>query len=134
MSEGLGSSAPEGFLLLGTRAFYRPQGLVTFAVAVDLVESAIDFAREHAIPELVINTTGLTGYPTPNTLERYDMALRWVKAARGGIRTVMVARPEIVDPDKIGVLIAANRGLVANVFTNEADAEHWLDTLGRAAR
>jgi hypothetical protein len=134
MSEGIGSSEPEGFLLVGTRAFYRPQGIVTFAVAVDMVESAIDFARDSAIPELVINTTGLTGFATPNTLERYDMALRWVKAARGGIRTVMVARPEIVDPDRIGVLIAANRGLIANVFTNETDAEDWLDKLGRSAR
>jgi hypothetical protein len=126
--------APEGFLLVGTRGFYRPQATVTFAVAVDMVEAAIIHARDTGVPELLINVTGLVGYAPPGTMERYDMALRWVAAARGGIRTVMVARPELVAPDKISILIAANRGLIANVFTNEEEAENWLDGLARQPR
>ncbi len=35
--------------------------------------------------------------------------------------------PEIIDPQKIGVLMAQNRGVNGDVFTNETDALAWLD-------
>jgi hypothetical protein len=38
----------------------------------------------------------------------------------------------MIDPAKFGVTVAANRGLVSNVFTTEAEAVAWLDgTLGK---
>ena len=36
-------------------------------------------------------------------------------------------RPEIVDHQKIGMLVAQNRNAIADVFTTEADARAWLD-------
>ena len=39
----------------------------------------------------------------------------------------MVARPELIDPEKIGVLMAQNRGASGDVFTTEAAALAWLD-------
>jgi hypothetical protein len=39
----------------------------------------------------------------------------------------MVARPELIDPEKIGVLMAQNRGATGDVFTTEAAALAWLD-------
>ena len=40
----------------------------------------------------------------------------------------MVARAEVVDPQKIGVLMMQNRGGNGDVFTNENDALAWLDS------
>jgi hypothetical protein len=39
----------------------------------------------------------------------------------------MVARAEMIDPQKFGVTVAALRGLVSNVFTTEVEARAWLD-------
>jgi hypothetical protein len=41
----------------------------------------------------------------------------------------MVVRPEIMDPQKIGVVMAQNRGIAAEVFTNESAAIAWLDAI-----
>lgn len=47
----------------------------------------------------------------------------------GLIRMAMVARTGMIDQRKFGVTVAANRGLVADVVTTEAEAEAiaWLD-------
>lgn len=39
----------------------------------------------------------------------------------------LVARIELIDPQKIGVLMYQNRGGNGEVFTNETDALAWLD-------
>jgi hypothetical protein len=39
----------------------------------------------------------------------------------------MVARAELIDPQKFGVTVSANRGLVSNIFTTEGEALAWLD-------
>jgi hypothetical protein len=39
----------------------------------------------------------------------------------------MVARAEMIHPQKFGVLVAANLGLVSNIFTTEVEARAWLD-------
>ena len=39
----------------------------------------------------------------------------------------MVVRAEIIDPQKIGVVMAQNRGVSGDVFTSEAAAIAWLD-------
>ena len=48
--------------------------------------------------------------------------------SRGGaLRVAIVARPELIDPQKTGVLMAQNRGVNGDVFEHEADALAWLD-------
>jgi hypothetical protein len=41
----------------------------------------------------------------------------------------LVVRPELIDSERFGVIVARNRGLVCDVFTAEADAVAWLDSL-----
>jgi hypothetical protein len=112
----------------GTRAFYRPVALVTFEQAVDMVAEAIEKARALGLADMLVNTTGLTGFAPPSVFARYGMASRWASVAGSVIRVALVARPEIVDPQKIGVLMLQNRGGVGDVFTSEHDALVWLDT------
>jgi hypothetical protein len=118
---------PEFFEQKGTRGFYRPVAVGTFERAVDLVAEAMRFARERGLADLLVNTCELTGFPVPDTFARYSLALKWAESAGGALRVAMVTRPEIIDPQKIGVLMAQNRGANGDVFTNETDALAWLD-------
>lgn len=117
----------ENFEHVGTRGFYRPVAQVTFEQAVDLIETAIAHARKLGLVDLLANSTRLTGFTPPSVFARYAMATRWVGAAGVTLRVAIVARAELIDAQKIGVLIVHNRGGTGDVFTNESDALKWLD-------
>jgi hypothetical protein len=111
----------------GNRGFYRPIAQVSFEQAVDMVADAISTAKELGLSELLVNTTALTGFGPPSVFARYAMATRWAQSSGAAMRVAMVARPEIIDRQKIGVLMVQNRGAAADVFTSEMDALQWLD-------
>jgi hypothetical protein len=117
----------EGFEKIGRRGFYRPTGNVSFETAVELVAEAMRFARANDVTELLVNTNALSGFTSPSIFARYALAVSWARAAGATLRVAMVARAEFIDPQKIGVLMAQNRGVLGDVFTNEADALAWLD-------
>ena len=54
--------------------------------------------------------------------------MKWAESAGSGLHVAIVARPEIIDPEKIGVLMAQNRGATGDVFTSEVAAIAWLDS------
>lgn len=120
-------TAPESFEQVGSRGFYRPVAIVTFEQAIDMVAQGMRHARERGLTDLLVNTHGLTGFPTPSTFARYSLAVKWAESAGGALRVALVTRAEIIDPQKIGVLMAQNRGVNGDVFTNETDALAWLD-------
>ena len=120
-------AAQDSFEQRGTRGFYRPVAVVTFEQALEMVAVAMRHARETGLADLLVNTSGLTGFPVPSTFARYSLAVKWAESAGGALRVAMVTRPEIIDPQKIGVLMAQNRGVNGDVFTNETDALTWLD-------
>ena len=93
---------------------------------MSLVGAAIAAARRNRVRALLVNTTALTGFPSPDTFERFLAAVEWAQEAKGRVRLAMVARAELIHPQKMGVLVAANRGLLSNIFTSESDARAWL--------
>jgi hypothetical protein len=111
------------------RGFYRPVAVVTFPQAVALVAEAMRYARSIDLNELLVNTSGLTGFASPDVFARYEMVGQWVPSAGAQLKVAMVCRPEIVDPQKIGVVMAQNRGIAAEVFTSESIAIAWLDAM-----
>jgi CheY-like chemotaxis protein len=117
---------PDHFTLGEGHALYRPVGSVSFEKAVTLVRSAIAAAKRRKIKDLLVNMTGLTGFAAPDTFQRFLMAVEWADEARLGVRLAMVAREEMIHPQKFGVLVAANRGMVSNVFPTELEARAWL--------
>jgi hypothetical protein len=117
----------DGFSMEGTRGLYRPVGCVSFDEAVARVRTAIATACSNRAVDLLVDTTALTGFPSPNTFQRFLAAVDWAEEAVGRLRLVMVARAEMIDPTKFGVTVAANRGLVSNIFTTETEARAWLD-------
>jgi hypothetical protein len=112
-------------------AYYRPAGRVNLDEAVELVDKAITYAREQRIPKLFVNAVGLTGFPSPSLPERYFLARKFAATAQGAVQLALVIRPEIIDPERFGIIVARNAGMNADVFTNERDALAWLNGPGR---
>jgi len=115
------------FKQVGTRGFYRPIAQVSFEQAVDMVAEAIANARDSGLADMLANTTGLTGFTPPSVIARYSMSTKWAQTSGSTLRVALVARPELIDPQKIGVLMMQNRGGSGDVFSNEAEALAWLD-------
>jgi hypothetical protein len=120
------SDDPDDFILETACAFYRPAGMVSFEQAVDLVREGIAAARRNRARELVINTTELTGFGAPDAFDRFLAVVEWAAEAAPGTRLAVVARPEMIHPERFGVLVAANRGLASNIFATEVEARAWL--------
>jgi hypothetical protein len=112
---------------VGKRGFYRPNGTVTFERAVDMVAEAMRFARKLGLNDLMVNTTGFTGFGSPSIFARHALAVKWAESAGASLIVAVVARPELIDPEKIGVLMMQNRGASGDVFSSEAAALAWLD-------
>lgn len=109
------------------RGVFRPVGTFSLQEVVWLVTSAITLAREAKIRKLMVVALEVTGFEAPSISDRYYFAQEWARAAGGIVRIVMVARPEMIDREKFGVTVAANNGLVAEVFPSEEEAVVWLN-------
>lgn len=115
------------FEQIGTRGFYRPTGNATFEQAVDLVVKAMVMARDNGCLDLLVNVYGLTAIQPPTVFARYDLAVKLARSAGSKLRVAMVSPPVLIDHEKIGVLMAQNRGVIGDVFMNEAEAIAWLN-------
>lgn len=114
------------FQMAGDIPVFRPTGQVSLEQAVQLVTSAITHARGHSFAKLLIDVSVLTGFAPPSITQRYFFVQEWARASRGNVRIALVARKEMIDPNKFGVTVAANFGLVADVFISEEEALAWL--------
>ena len=119
---------PAHLEITGKRAIYRPVASTTFENAVELTAAAMVHAREQGCVDMLANLHGITGFPSPTTIGRYSMALRWAESAGSQLRVAMVVRHEVMDPQKIGVLMAQNRGVNGDIFLSEVEALRWLDS------
>ena len=104
----------------------RMTGEIPLEKSVNRVTEAIEFARTHGIRNLLVDSTGLTGFKSPSVHERYFFVRKWAAASRGLVRIAMVARPEMIDPEKFGVTVAQNAGLSGDVFLSMEDAWAWI--------
>jgi hypothetical protein len=77
---------------------------------------------------LLFNVTGLTGIPIPSLVDRFLMIEEWAQASKGMVLLVLVVHAEYIHPEKLGVRIAADFGLIADIFTSEIDAFKWLSS------
>jgi hypothetical protein len=117
---------PEHFEVLATHAVFRPTGEMSLMQAVHLVTAAIVFAREQHVRKLLVVSTGVGGMESPSVADRYYLVREWARAASSVVRVALVARPDIIDTEEFGVLVAKNTGLRYNVFDSEDKALAWL--------
>ncbi len=118
--------SPEFFSIAEGYGRFCPQGQMSLQEAVALVTRAIVFCRDNKIPKLLVDVTRLTGFPSPSVVDRYWFVREWAGEARGSVSAAMVARPEFIDPEKFGVMVAANAGWRCDVFASEQQALEWL--------
>jgi len=58
------------FEQVGRRGFFRPEGVMTFDQAIDVVAEAMRHARLLELTDLLVNTSGLSGFPAPDVFAR----------------------------------------------------------------
>ena len=118
---------PPEFLSLEEKiAVFAPTGDVPLEKAVAMISNAIVFCREKGIAGLLIDARELWGFPHPTVVDRYWFIRQWAEDSQHKVVISMISRPEMIDPEQIGITIASNAGLNANVFDNEAAARSWL--------
>jgi hypothetical protein len=104
----------------------RLEGSYSAAEVVQRITQAIADCRARGVPKLLICTDQLIGLPSPSLSARHQMIREWAAASGGAVTIALVARPEYIDPERFGVVTAANFGMRGNVFDSEADAVAWL--------
>ena len=104
----------------------RPRGECSLVEAVETVTSAIAYCRDRGIPKLLVDGTGLVGVPIPSLVDRFLMVEEWAQEAQSMVVVALVVPAEYIHPQKFGIRVAADFGLVADVYTSETDALRWL--------
>ena len=117
---------PAHFEIDANYAWFRPVGDIPLADAIDLVGKALGFAAAQGATRILVVTTGWKGIGVPSLADRYFMVENFVSVGAASLKIAMVVSPEVIDPEKFGITVARNRGLKANVFTDEDDARAWL--------
>jgi hypothetical protein len=112
--------------IAGDFARFSPRGSVSLVEAVELITEAIALCRVRAIRRLLVDSTGLTGLASPTLVDRFLMAQDWAQEAKGMVIVAMIAQAEHIHPRKFGVMVAADAGLVGDVFSSEREAVEWL--------
>jgi hypothetical protein len=112
---------------VGKRGFCRPSGSVTFEQGLELMSGAVRWARQEQLPDILIDIRGLTLVGPLTTFMRYELGRRLAEVSGGVVRVAIVANASLIDPQKIGALVAQNRGMNADVFASETDAIKWLE-------
>lgn len=107
-------------------ALYAPRTEVSLETAVDMISEIIEYCRTYEIGGLLVDARELYGFAQPSVVDRYWFLQRWASEATGQVIIATIQRPEMIDPEQIGITIAANAGLQLNVFDNEPDARAWL--------
>jgi hypothetical protein len=121
---------PNRFAIEGERGFFRPVGAMSLDQAVSAVDAAFAFARDKGLREVLVDITAVTGFEPPGMFDRFLAACKWAETVGGRLRVVMVAREELIHPQKFGVTVARNRGMDSNIFPEEAEAVAWLESHG----
>lgn len=106
---------------------FRLSGSHGFPQSVKAIVEAIVAARELGLRALLVDILELRGFDPPSIVERHGMVRAWAEAAHGTLRIAMAAPPAFIDPDKFGVVAAANFGLTGNVFSSRDEALAWLE-------
>src|SRR5690242_4290698 len=94
-------------------AVFRPTGQVSIEQAVELVTTAIDFARKRGVRDLLVDLSNLIGFEPPSVADRYFFVHEWSRASGGRVRVAFLVRPEMIDPQKFEHTVAANIGFIA---------------------
>jgi len=107
---------------------FHPRGECSLVEAVDLIGSAIGYCRNRRIARLLVNGTDLVGVSVPTLVDRFLMVEEWAHKASGFVIVVLVIDAKYIHPEKFGVKVAAEFGLMCDVYDSESHALKWLSS------
>jgi len=119
---------PADFEIAGRRGYYGLRGEYPFDEVVRLVANSVEFALEQKLNELLLQGRELILLAPLSIVDRYDFGKSIAELGAGQLRIAVVAHSELIDWQKFAVLVATNRGLDCNVFSNDQEAIAWLET------
>ena len=115
------------FEMLGKVAALRLSGSMRLERAIQQVTAALEVARTQGLERVMIVISELEGFASPALGDRAYFSRAWAEAAGRAMHVAFVARPEMIDPEKFGVIFARNFGVSVDVFPSEAEALAWLE-------
>lgn len=120
---------PKFFSVIENYALFQPVGELTKEQAIGSVDEAVLYCRENGIGGLVADITRATGLPKPSVAEVFLFITKWAATAQGEVAVAMVAPPQMITTDKIGIIVAMNRGMQSEIFNSEAEAVKWIKSV-----
>ena len=106
-------------------ACYRPEGEQPLSLVTAGVADAIAWCRREKVRALLADLTQ-ANFARPTVGERFEFITHWADLAGPAVRLCVCAKTEMILEDKFGVLIATNRGMVADAFDDINDATAWI--------
>ena len=119
-------SLTEHFEVRDGCAFSQLVGCVSLEQAADAVTRALIAARDRGIQRLLVDASQLTGFSSPTLADRYFIVRRWAAEVGKQVELSIVLQQHILDPDRFGIMVAANLGMRANAFSSPSEALTWL--------
>jgi hypothetical protein len=107
--------------------YLRPAGIKSLDELVNGIDNVLACARQNGVGKVLLNTQDIYGFDSPDIVSRYYFIRQWARSSGGIVRLALVARPEMIDPEKFGVKVARGAGMVADIFESEIEAAMWLD-------
>lgn len=114
----------------------EPAGIVVLRPGDDLplhaarasVTAAIHNASADGTRGLVLDFQHWSGRENPSLAARIDSVFEWAAAAAAtpGLVVALVMPPQMVDPGKIGFVIARRLGFTFDVFGSVDEATAWV--------
>jgi hypothetical protein len=104
---------------------FRLDGDASLDRAVKDISDAIAAAREAGVRKLLVDSRD-SGLARIGLADRHRMIREWADVGQGMVVVAMLASPGLLDPERFGITVAANFGLVSDVFTAEEPALAWL--------
>jgi hypothetical protein len=89
-----------------------------------LMERSVQACKERTIPLLLVDLTDLAGF-FPSTVDRYEMGALGARLAADLAKVAIVGTREQIER-KFSTLVARNRGLNIDAFTDREEAVRWL--------
>ena len=106
-------------------AHFRPTGEFGPSSIVVPLRPAMQACLERGVRKILIDFTQLVHGPM-SVMDRFDLGEGIAKFWDRSITIAVLARPDQLDPKRFAKVVAANRGLQVEVFTEEAEAIRGL--------
>jgi len=99
------------------------RGRFSIARFKEQMEASLAACKAREISLLLFDFTQIEGSVT--TMDRFEMGAHGARVALH-LKIACYSRPDLIDPQRFGVMVARNRGLKVEVFADRSEAVAWL--------